>query len=354
MTLPALVFKHLRRLTDGVGLFEHADGDVPRPEHAYCTDDATRALILTCRVADPELDDLLERYLTLVLAAVAPDGRCHNRLGLDARWQDEADLGDWWGRAVWALGVTAAHGPEWARERALAGFRTLLRERSPWRRAMAYAALGAAELPQLGQARELLVDATAVVAVRELVESPDRPGWKWPEPMLRYDNGRLPEALLAAGTALSRPDLQTAGLALLGFLLQTQVLDGHLSVTPVGGRGPGEVGPAFDQQPIEVAGIADACRRAWDLTGDPVWLDGVRMAWAWFAGDNDSNIAMYDSNTGAGYDGLRADGRNFNRGAESTLAALSTLHQARTAGVDECPQRSPTTRTSNSPQTPTG
>lgn len=347
MSLPALVFNHLRRLTDGVGLFEHADGDVPRPEHAYCTDDAARALILTCRVADPELDDLLERYLSVVWAAVEPDGRCHNRLGLDARWQDEAGLGDWWGRAVWGLGVAAAVGPEWARERALAGFRTLARERSPWRRAMAYAALGAAELPHLRPAQELLVDATRVVAGREPPAAADKPEWRWPEPVLRYDNARLPEALLAAGTALSRPDLQAAGLTQLGFLLQTQLFDGHLSVTPVGGRGPGERGPAFDQQPIEVAGIAEACGRALDLTGDPVWLDGIRAAWGWFAGDNDSNIAMYDSNTGAGYDGLRADGRNFNRGAESTLAALTTLHQARTAGVDECPRPSPTTRTSN-------
>lgn len=115
MTLPAPVFDHLRRLTDGVGLFEHAAGDVPRPEHAYCTDDAARALVLTCRVADPALDDLLERYLSLVLSAVAPDGRCHNRLGLDARWQDEAGLGDWWGRAAWGLGVAAGRGPEWVR-----------------------------------------------------------------------------------------------------------------------------------------------------------------------------------------------------------------------------------------------
>ena len=40
--------------------------------------------------------------------------------------------------------------------------------------------------------------------------------------------------------------------------------DGHLSVTPVGGSGPDDHGPGFDQQPIEVAALADACARAQD------------------------------------------------------------------------------------------
>jgi hypothetical protein len=44
---------------------------------------------------------------------------------------------------------------------------------------------------------------------------------------------------------------------------------------------------------------------------------------------------MFDPEPGAGFDGLEADGRNQNRGAESTLAALSTYQQARRAGVLE-------------------
>jgi hypothetical protein len=42
---------------------------------------------------------------------------------------------------------------------------------------------------------------------------------------------------------------------------------------------------------------------------------------------------MIDENTGAGFDGLQRDGRNENRGAESTLAALSTHQQARRLGL---------------------
>lgn len=345
--LPELVFDHLRRLTDAIGLHEHALGDLPRPEHGYCVDDAARALVVTCRAGDPALDGLTRRYLDVVLAAVAPDGRCHNRLDTAGRWLDEPDLGDWWGRAVWALGVAATHGPDWARDPAAAGFERLAQQRSPSLRSMAYACLGAAERADASPgARLLLADAAGAVSAGTGDRSGFPPGWEWPEARLSYANALLPEALLAAGSGLGRPELVRLGLDHLRFLLAVETVDGHLSVTPVGGRGPGEHGPAFDQQPIEVAGIAEACGRAWRLTGDPEWLRGVHLAWAWFEGSNDADIAMYDPDTGAGYDGLHSEGRNVNRGAESTLATLSTLIQVRTAGVDECPSPSRTIRNS--------
>jgi hypothetical protein len=353
--LPEPVFDHLRHLTDDIGLHEHALGDAPRPEHGYCVDDAARALVVTCRATDPAVDGLMRRYLDVVLAAITPDGRCHNRLDTSGQWQDAAGLGDWWGRAVWALGVTATRGPEWARGPAFAGFESLARQRSPWLRSMAYACLGAAELCDTSPAaRLLLVDAAGVVQAAAGHQKAFPSGWTWPEARLSYANALLPEALLAAGAGLGRAELVQAGLDQLRFLLAVETTGGHLSVTPVGGRGPGERGPAFDQQPIEVAGIADACGRAWRLTGDPTWLAGIRLAWAWFEGGNDAEIVMYDPDTGAGYDGLHAHGRNFNRGAESTLATLSTLIQARTAGVDECPSPSSTIRTSTSSPTSSG
>ena len=40
-------------------------------------------------------------------------------------------------------------------------------------------------------------------------------------------------------------------------------------------------------------------------------------------------MTMWDPDTGGGYDGLHADGVNYNQGAESTMAVISTLQQAR-------------------------
>jgi hypothetical protein len=47
------------------------------------------------------------------------------------------------------------------------------------------------------------------------------------------------------------------------------------------------------------------------------------------AAGHDQGTPLYDLLSGGGYDGLERRGRNENQGAESTLAALSTLQQRR-------------------------
>jgi hypothetical protein len=336
--MPAPSFEHLRRLTDSGGLYEHARGDRPRPEHGYCVDDVARGLVVVAREHEPSrlVHTLGRSYLDFVLAAQAPDGRFHNRRGTDLTWRDDPSLEDCWGRALWGLGavVAAPTMPPSSRARALSAFERGAVHRSPWPRATAFAALGAADVlrthPDHAIARELLVDA---VTALDVAADPalERNGWAWPEHRLTYANAVLPEVLLAAGHLLRRAPVLHRGLDLLGWLVDVQTRDDHLSVVPVGGRGPGEPAPGYDQQPIEVAALADACAVAHGLTGHHRWKGGVRLSVAWFLGHNDSRVPMWDQN-GGGYDGLEPDGRNDNRGAESTLALVSTLqHGARLA-----------------------
>ncbi|HSZ38551.1 MAG TPA: glycosyltransferase [Trebonia sp.] len=326
------VFDHLERLTDDRGLFEHALGAAPRREHGYCVDDAARGLVVVCREPDPApvTDRLARCYLAFVLDALEPAGTCHNRMAVDGQWHDEAALGDWWGRALWGLGVAAISGQTpGIRAQALVGFRLAAQCRSPHVRSMAFAALGAAELlsgrPGEIAARSLLTDTLAAIGV----PPDDDSGWPWPEKRLSYGNASIAEALIVAGDALSDISALNHGLSLLHFLLRTETRAGHLSVTPVGGRGRHDTGPGFDQQPIEVAALADACSTAFRITCQSSWLVGVRLAWDWFLGVNDSATPMFDPYTGGGYDGLEPHGRNLNQGAESTLAMLATAQQAR-------------------------
>jgi hypothetical protein len=116
------------------------------------------------------------------------------------------------------------------------------------------------------------------------------------------------------------------GLSLLAWLIDTERGRRGFSFTPVGGKGPGESGPAFDQQPIEAWGMADAALAAAAADPGGPWLEAVADAAAWFLGRNDVGVALYDRSTGGGFDGLEAAGVNRNRGAESTLAALAALH----------------------------
>lgn len=315
-------------------MYEHADLTAPRREHGYCVDDVARGLVVVCRERDgaaAAVADLRVQYLEFVLSAQADDGRVRNRRDSGLRWTDSPTVEDCWGRTLWGLG-TAVAGPGDAaeRSRALAAFDRSERLRSPWSRAMAFAALGAAAVlevePGHPGARSLLRD-----AADRLTSSPAAPAeaWPWPEPRLTYANAAVPEVLVAAGALLGDAVLLADGLALLQWLLQLQSSDGHLSVVPVGGRDALGRARAFDQQPIEVAALADACARAYAVTGQQRWADGVDLAVAWFLGCNDSSTPLHDPVSGGGCDGLEHDGRNENQGAESTLALVSTLQHAR-------------------------
>jgi hypothetical protein len=330
-TAPDPKFDHLLRMTDHRGTFEHACFAEPRREHGYCTDDMARVLVVATREPDSggDVNGLAGVSVRFLNEAQAYSGACRNRMDSAGRWTDEPSLEDHWGRCIWGLGTAAAHSDvSIVRRLAVIQFERAAKARSTWPRAMAFAALGAAELltvdPEHAAARELLTDYVATVA------EPNRdPAWPWPEPRLTYANAVLAEAMIAAGGALDDSRLSYRGLDLLEWLVEYETAEGHLSPTPAAGSGPDDVRPAFDQQPIEVSTLADACARAAAVDARSIWPDTVLAAAAWFQGANDAGQVMWDPETGGGFDGLLIDGVNLNQGAESTLALLSTLQHAR-------------------------
>jgi hypothetical protein len=322
-------FDHLVALTDRFGTFEHAEHATPRREHGYCVDDVARVLVVAAREPKPNASvrSLAQGSLGFVGDAMGPHGECRNRRAADGTWTSEGSTEDCWGRSLWGLGTAAASMQFAIAGPALVLFERGAEQRSQYPRSMAFAVLGAAAV--------LSVDAknpAALSLMRDaadtMLEANDDPLWPWPEPRLYYANALLPDAMIAAGVALERPDLVSRGLGLLRWLLARETRDGHLSVTPATGSGPGDVGPGFDQQPIEVSTMADACARALLVDDSPEWLEGIRMANAWFDSDNDAKVMMWDPATGGGFDGLHAEVANQNQGAESTLALVSTRQQA--------------------------
>jgi hypothetical protein len=329
---PAPDWSHIARLSDDTGLLEHARNAIVRREHGYCVDDVARGLLVAGRERQPSavVIALTERYLAFLTHALAPDGRCRNRMGYDRRWKDGPTTGDWWGRAVWALGTAAARSTvPWIRTEAREAFGIAVQQRSSWPRAMTFAGLGAAEVlradPHAEEASRMLADAATVVGVPG-----SDPEWVWPERELTYANPALAEVLIAAGDLLGDEPLLTDGLRMLAWLCREQEHHGHLSTVPVGGWRPGVPKHRYDQQPIEAAATADACATAAAVTGDDRWDGPLVQSIAWFLGDNDTSVVMFDPRTGGGYDGLGVDGPNLNQGAESTLALLATLQHART------------------------
>jgi hypothetical protein len=70
----------------------------------------------------------------------------------------------------------------------------------------------------------------------------------------------------------------------------------------------------FDQQPVEVASIIDACYQAYLISEDMEWINKIGVAFSWFLGNNDRQEPLYDFT-------------NQNQGAESTISWLTALHR---------------------------
>lgn len=317
---PTLNLDHLRRLTGPYGIFEHALFDQARTEHGYTTDDNARVVVVLARMSSLDVEFDLQPYLDFVVGGATANG-WHNRMSAVGEWLDRRGPDDTHGRAIWALGEAIATGVRDVE--VVDAFQAAIHSfDSTHPRSLAYAVFG-------------------VVAARESVSDPMldewmagaslhlpqlHPGlWRWPSERLTYDNARLPESLIRAGRALDDPDLTQRGLDLLEWLVDLELTGKIFSFTPVGGRGQRDVGPSFDQQPIEAWAMADACFAALGVNDDDRWRNGVIAAANWFLGENDAGLALYDPDTGAGFDGLEPGSVNQNRGAESTLSALGAL-----------------------------
>ncbi|MEY4173193.1 MAG: hypothetical protein RI900_358 [Actinomycetota bacterium] len=333
-----LDLRHLWTLSTPLGIWEHCDHHVPRQEHGYCTDDTARLLVLASRLRDtPGSHTLVDRSLQYLEGASRPDGRFVDRRAVDGQWIEDSSNDDACGRALWGLGVAAATLDDPVeRRRARLLFEGASSFRSPFLRSTSFAVLGAAAVlardPGARTAHELLDDAAE--SLEPLVD-PRRRGpvdvvWPWPEDRLTYANALIPHALLSIAQLTGDHRFTLEGFRLLRWLVATETHDaGHLSPTPSTGWRHGEPRPGWDQQPIEVATLAECAVTAWQMSGETDWLDVLGGCSDWFLGHNDLSAPMVNPDTGGGFDGLTAGGPNRNQGAESTLAALSTLHHAR-------------------------
>jgi hypothetical protein len=164
-------------------------------------------------------------------------------------------------------------------------------------------------------------------------------GWNWFEPLLTYDNARLPQALLLAGLRIGNNQMVQSALSALDWLVHVQA-DAEGKFLPIGSDGfyfKGSKRAIYDQQPIEAVATLQACQSALALGREDHWEHEAWRAFAWFLGANSTGEPVYDETTGGCHDAVTKKGVNHNEGAESTLAFLSALLSIRK--VDE-PSRS--------------
>ena len=329
MSYPIAPFRHLQRLTDNIGLLRDADGVVPLRAGGYSVDDVARGLLVVCREPSPSHDLVVlgRRYLYFLAQAQVLGGKFRNHLGYDRRWHGQPGTEDGWGYSLWALGTAAARGPTTGiREESFTRFCRGALVSSPSAHAMAFAALGAAEVLDSHPGHHGVL--TLLYRASIAIGSPGADAaWPWPAPRLGHASAAIAEAVIVSGHYLGDNRLLRNGLRMLEWLLATETRDGHLSVISPQGWSPGERRPATDQRPAEVAALADACMRAATITGDDAWLAGVERSVTWLLGHNDARVPLLDERTGGCSDGLTSEGRSRNQGARSTVAMIAVLQQ---------------------------
>jgi glycosyltransferase involved in cell wall biosynthesis len=342
--LPAIKLDHLHRMTDSTGIVEHALFVVPNYPEGYSTDDNARALIVAVLLeefgatAPPGSADLASRYLAFLwLAFDADTKRFRNCLSYERQWQEQEGSEDSHGRALWGLGTVLGRSKN-AGLRGAAGrmfelaVPVAVEFKSP--RACAFALLGLLEYLEAFPGDRAALSASDSLANRLLnsYRSARSDDWKWFERELAYSNARLPHALLRAGVRAANEEMIAAGLEALDWLVTIQRCDVKGHFVPIGSQGfyskDGEKA-RFDQQPVEACGAVSACLQAYRATGKGRWRKEAWSAMNWFLGDNDLQIALYDSATGGCRDGLHPDRANENQGAESTLSFLMALLEMR-------------------------
>jgi hypothetical protein len=342
--LPRARTSHLMTLVDDVGIIQHADGIIPARSSGYCVDDVARlaivALGLRQTVGNEEYSRMLARSLGFLRHAWDPERLgMHNFLSYDRRWLDEPHGGDHLGRAAWALGeVVGAEPPlavlEPSRILLTEMLPALARQRSP--RTMAFAILG------LSHADPARLGDRGPVVMRDLAErlaeqqrANATHDWYWAEDVLSYDNARLPQALIAAGSRLRDQDLRAEGLRALDWYSGEVAVDGPFA-RQVGhlNRERGTAHPGRgDEQPLNAAALAEAQVEAFRATRSEVSARRAVRAFEWFLGRNRLNTPVYDFATGGCHDGLGEETVNVNEGAESTLAYLQALLALDAAGL---------------------
>ena len=111
MELPELKLDHLERLTDSIGLFQHAVFAMPNYEHGYCTDDNARALLLMVLLESSGHDFPARRQLATKYAAFVQYAFDRDQPPLSKLYELRSPLAgrDRFGRLFWPLSVGVRH-----------------------------------------------------------------------------------------------------------------------------------------------------------------------------------------------------------------------------------------------------
>ena len=330
--LPPFSLAHIRRLTDDTGIIQHAKFGIPNLKEGYCLDDNARALLMvliayrqTKNIAALELSPI---FLSYIHYMQNDDGMFRNFLSFNRNFLDDVGSEDSFGRTIWALGFLLGNPPNDAYYQmgklmffeASPNFENLKSIRS-----IANMMIGVSYHLKSNPSDDAMKERLRTFANTLVTqfENASTKEWRWFEPLLAYDNGILPLALLHAAEILQEENIRKVAFESMDFLTKVTMKDGYLSI--IGNRGwykKGGERSVFAQQPIDALAMILMYHQAFHLTRDKGYIHQLYTSFMWFLGENDLRMSLYDFETKGCCDGFEDNGVNRNQGAESSLAYL--------------------------------
>jgi len=313
--------RHLRRMTDDVGMLQFSKSALPDSGSGYTLDDNARALMVALFIDDGL--DLALKYARFMQKAQQPDGSWSN-LFKNGRFYAQFNSEDSVGRALLACSL-GMYSPD--RELAIickqmftANVIRVAEFRSP--RGLAYALLALCKNPDPKHFNQHLFTRLTdrLLALYDRCHSRD---WYWFEDYLTYCNGIIPQSLFAAYHLSNNRKIRRVAYESLNFLNGILFRNGRLDI--IGNDGwyhrKGKI-PLYDQQPVDAASIIFACFEAYRATGSREYRDLAYLGYKWYMGHNIQQVTLYDNRTGGCFDALTAGGVNRNQGAEAVLSLM--------------------------------
>ena len=332
LVLPPFSLVHIKRLTDDTGIIQHAKFGIPNLKEGYCLDDNARALLMVLMAYRQKKDSLaLELspiYLSYIHYMQIKDGTFRNLLSFNRNFLDKVGSEDSFGRTIWALGYLIGNAPNDAYYQTgrLVFFDASQNfEKLQSIRGIAYTMVGISYYLRSNPSDDSMIEKLRNLTYKLIkhYEENSSPDWKWFEPLLAYDNGMLPLALLHSAEILKDDKITETALETMNFLTEITLKDGYLSI--IGSekwyKKDGERS-MFAQQPVDALAMVLMFHQAFHLTKDKEYLTKLFACFMWFLGENDLRMNLFDFETKGCCDGFESYGVNRNQGAESSLAYL--------------------------------
>ena len=332
LILPPFSLAHIKRLTDDTGIIQHANFGIPNLKEGYCLDDNSRALLMVLMAYRQKKNslalDLSPVYLSYINYMQNKDGTFRNFLSFSRNFLDKVGSEDSFGRTIWALGYLLDNAPNDAYYQtgksvffnASPNFEKLQSVRG-----IANTIVGISYYLMSNPSDDSMAERLKNLSYKLIknYEENSISEWKWFEPLLAYDNGIIPFALLHSAERLKDSKITEIALETMNFLTKITLKDGYFSA--IGNEKwykKGGERSMFAQQPVDALAMVLMYHQAFHLTKDKEYLTKLFSCFMWFLGENDLRMNLFDFETKGCCDGFESYGVNRNQGAESSLAYL--------------------------------